>query len=104
MWTFLDATFVIALASVRDQEHTRALELSREYDGKPLLTMDAVLLEIGNALARRNRAAAAEMIRELLTADHVTVIRLTTDLFERAFALHSERHDKDWGLTDVFRS
>jgi predicted nucleic acid-binding protein len=40
------------------------------------------------------------MIQRLLAADHVTVIRLTPELFERAFALYSAHRDKEWGLTD----
>jgi predicted nucleic acid-binding protein len=100
MWTFLDAAFVIALTSVRDQDHVRAVELADEYDGRPLLTTDAVLLEIGNALARRNRSQAAAMIQRLLAAEHVTVVRLTPELFERAFAFYAAHQDKEWGMTD----
>jgi len=100
MWTFLDAAFVIALTSVRDQDHARAIELAEEYDGKSLLTKDAVLLEIGNALARRNRTQAAAMIQRLLAAEHVTVVRLTPELFERAFAFYTTHRDKEWGMTD----
>jgi predicted nucleic acid-binding protein len=100
MWTFLDSAYVIALTSVRDQDHARALALADEYDGEPLLTTDAVLLEIGNALARRNRSAATAMIQRLLAADHVSVVRLTPELFERAFSLYSTHRDKEWGLTD----
>lgn len=49
---FVDTVFVIALINLRDQYHQQATELADALEGYPLLTTDAVLLEIGNALAR----------------------------------------------------
>ena len=49
---FVDTSFVVALVSEKDQHHTRASKLAEMFDGQPLITTDAVLLEVGNALAR----------------------------------------------------
>ena len=49
---FVDTVFVIALINYRDQYHHHAVEVSHKFEGCPLLTTDAVLLEIGNALSR----------------------------------------------------
>lgn len=50
--TFIDTSFVIAVVNRKDQYHEEAMKLSDLYDGQPLVTTEAVLLEIGNALAK----------------------------------------------------
>lgn len=52
---FIDTLFVIALINRRDQYHKQASELADKFEGDPLLVTDAVLLEIGNALARSHK-------------------------------------------------
>lgn len=91
--TFVDTLFIIALINRRDQYHEQADELSLLYDGQPLLTTDAVLLEVGNAMARAFKAEAAEVIESFLTSTDVTVVRLTPELFDRAFALYKSHQD-----------
>ena len=49
---FIDTLFVIALINRRDQYHQQALDLAEQFEGALLLVTDAVLLEIGNTLAR----------------------------------------------------
>ena len=58
---FLDAAYAIALSSPGDQHHARAILLADELEaaGTRLVTTRAILLEIGNALAKlRHRQAA----------------------------------------------
>ncbi len=86
--TFIDTLFVVALINRRDTYNAQAVELASLYDGQPLLTTDAVLLEIGNALARAFKPEAAEVIESFLTSQDVQVVRLTPALFEKAFALY----------------
>jgi predicted nucleic acid-binding protein len=98
--TFVDAHFVVALVNRRDRHHVAAAERSIEYVGQPLLTTDAVLIEIGNALARNFRAEAAEVIDYFHKAVNIEVVRLTASLFDEAFSLYRAREDKTWGMTD----
>jgi uncharacterized protein len=98
--TFIDTLFVVALLNQRDQYHQRAEELASEDDGHLFLTTDAVLLEIGNALARNYKAQAIEVIEHFLSSADVEVIRSTPALFEEAFALYKTHQDKEWGLVD----
>ena len=42
---FVDTGYVIALINEDDQHHARAVVLSQRYEGHPLVTTDAVLLE-----------------------------------------------------------
>jgi len=97
---FIDTLFVVALINQRDQYHDRAAELARSYDGRRFLITDAVLLEIGNALAGKYRRQAVEVIADFVTSEDVEIVRLTPELFEQAFALYKAHEDKEWGLTD----
>lgn len=97
---FVDTLFVVALINQRDEHHRRSLELSEEYEGHPLLVTDAVLLEIGNGLARKFKREAVEIIEEFFGADEVELVRLDAELFGEAFGLYKTHQDKAWGLID----
>ena len=77
---FIDTLFVIALINRRDQYHQQALDLAEQFEGHPLLVTDAVLLEIGNALARSYKQEAVEIIEQFLAAEEVEVVHLTPRL------------------------
>ncbi len=98
--TFIDTLFVVALINQRDRYHEQATEMADLYEGQPLLTTEGVLLEIGNALARGYKAEAVEVIQGFLSSPDVQVVRLTPELFDRAFALYQSHQDKEWGLID----
>jgi len=86
-----------------DQLHARALELAErlEPDRIRLVTTRAVLLEIGNALAkRRYRAASVDLLASLEADPSVEVVDLTPELYAEAFVLYRGRPDKEWGLID----
>jgi len=97
---FVDTLFVVALINTRDHYHQQATELADKYDGQPLLTTEAVLLEIGNALARGYKAEAVQIIDHFLTSEDVEVVPVTTELLMQAFALYRGYQDKEWGLVD----
>ncbi len=97
---FVDTVFVIALINQRDQYHQQALELADLFEGNPLLITDAILLEIGNALARSHKSQAVDVIEQFLTSDETKVVRLTPSLFEQALGLYRAYGDKDWSLVD----
>ena len=76
---FLDTSFAIALSSITDQNHTRAVQLAKriEINKIYLVTTQAVLLEIGNALSKQKyRAAAIQLLESLETDPGVEVVRL----------------------------
>lgn len=97
---FVDTLFVVALINRRDQYHAQAAILAEQFDGRPLLVTSAVLLEIGNALARGFKQEAAELVEHFLTSDEVEVVHVTPELFEEAFTLYRSYTDKEWGLVD----
>ncbi|MFY9621016.1 MAG: PIN domain-containing protein [Pyrinomonadaceae bacterium] len=97
---FIDTSFVIALTNKSDQYHAQALELARQFDNQQLLTTDAVLLEIGNALARKFKQAGVAIVEHFLSSDEVEIVNLDPELFRRAFELYRSHIDKEWGLID----
>lgn len=97
---FLDTGFVIALINERDQYYQQALDLADLYEQYLLVITDAVFLEIANALARNYKQEAIQIIEALISSENVEVVRLTPELFERAFNLYKQRQDKSWGLVD----
>lgn len=86
---FVDTSFVVALVNQRDQHHLKALDLSSQFEQRHLLTTDAVLLEIGNALAKNFRAASIQVIEDFLTSSKIQIVHLYLDLFYKGFVFVS---------------
>jgi len=97
---FVDTWFFVALINKRDQYHQKALELSEEFENSPLITTDAVFLEVDNALSSNYKNEAVELMEYFLESDDVEVIRLSPDLFDEALNLYKKHQDKSWGLVD----
>jgi len=98
--TFVDTMFVLSLINTQDQYHYQASVLADQLEGAPLLTTDAVLLEIGNALARSYKREAITIIDDFRSSDEVEIVRLTPDIIDRAWVLYKHYHDKAWGFVD----
>jgi uncharacterized protein len=100
---FLDTSFAIALSSVTDQNHERAVELAHQIETTRtrLVTTQAILLEIGNALSKQKyRTAAIQLLESLETDPSVEVVLLANSLYKLGFNLFKQREDKEWGLVD----
>ncbi len=97
---FVDTLFVVALVNQKDQFHGQAKTAADQFAGYPLITTDAVLLEIGNALSRNYKSEAVDIIERFLSAEDIEIVHLTPDLFAQAFDLYKDYIDKSWGLTD----
>lgn len=66
-----------------------------------LVTTRAVLLEIGNALAKlRYRQVAMELLNEIELDPQIEIIPLSESLYQQGLQLYRERRDKEWGITD----
>ncbi len=100
---FLDAVYAIALSAPNDQYHDRAERLAEqlEVEGTRLITTRAVVLEIGNALAKlRYRSASVELLSALEEDPKIEIVPISEPLYRRALHLYRERPDKEWGITD----
>lgn len=85
---FVDTSFVVALVNKKDQYHSQAIELASRFDKRPLVTTDAILLEVGNALARNFRTEFIQIIEHFIASDEVQIVHLNADLFRLAFELY----------------
>ena len=70
------------------------------YSAREIWITEAVMIEIGNALARSNHNAATAFISSCYVTPNVRVISVDTSLLRRALDFYNNRGDKEWGLTD----
>jgi hypothetical protein len=97
---FIDTSFVLAFVNDTDQYHQTAVQLINKFEHYPIVITDAVLLEIGNALARNFKRQAIEIFEHFYTAKQVSIVHLTPALLRRGFDLYRTYLDKSWGLVD----
>lgn len=97
---FVDTSFVLALINEQDQYHEPAKALSFKFEQAHLITTVAVLLEIGNALAKDFRKEANAAIAVLRSSNRVEVVELDERLFEKALDIYEKYDEKRWGLVD----
>ena len=97
---FVDTSFVLALINERDQYHNQAEALSFKFEQSFLITTVAVLLEIGNALAKDFRKEANALLKLLRNSNRVEVVTIDERLFDKALEIYEKYHDKTWGLVD----
>ena len=100
---FRDTSYAVALSSRTDENHHRAVELAQELQssGTYLITTRAILLEVGNTLARaRHRDAAIKLLLALERDPRVEIIPASDELYRRALDVYRDRADKEWGLID----
>jgi predicted nucleic acid-binding protein len=100
---FADSSYLIALASARDELHDEA---SRLFDHVlmrriGMVSTRAVLIEFANFLARPElRKMVVKVVDDFERDPSVEIVPLSEDLFGEAFDLFRHRMDKSWGLTD----
>jgi len=95
---FLDTSFAIALSATTDQNHVKAVNLAEqiELQNLYLVTTQAILLEIGNALSKqRYRTAAIQLLESLELDPNIEIVLLTNELYCAAFELFRNRQDKE---------
>ncbi|MFN6513129.1 MAG: type II toxin-antitoxin system VapC family toxin [Nostoc sp. CreGUA01] len=98
---FLDTVFIQALLNKRDQYHHQAKAfLPRVRAAMAVWVTEAVLVEVGNALAAVNRPGGVQFIQQCYNTSNLQVVTVDTPLLMRALQLYNERPDKTWGLTD----
>ena len=88
------------MVNQRDQHHANAMKLSWLLEYREFVTTDAVLMEIGNALARGFRQAGIAVLVQLLDSSHIRVLSIDADLMREGIGLYSRHDDKEWGLVD----
>ena len=100
---WVDTFFWVALNDKRDNFHFRARDLALELGSTPLFTSEAVIIEFVNFFSEYGpyfRRAAVNRAREILDSSQITVVEMTRTRFLAAIALHAQRPDKGYSLTD----
>jgi len=98
---FLDTVGLLALWDVADQWHAGAEAAFRELRSRhvPLVTTTFVLLECGNAAARRPYRAEPEKLRKLLESRHELIVP-TADDWRAAWESYSRGEIGGPGIVD----
>lgn len=97
---FIDTSYILALVNTRDEFHLQAKNVADQVNDK-LITTEAVLTEVGNALAKPQwREIAVETLEDMRSDDDVEILSVDSELFSKALKFYSSRIDKEWGLTD----
>lgn len=100
---FLDTSYAIALAVPADRHHESAVQISEqlERDGTRIVTTRAVLIELGNSLAKqRHREKGVLLLDSIENDPNVRVLPISDLQYLEARTLYRSRIDKEWGLTD----
>ena len=100
---FADSMYWIALASLHDQWHARAIQVSRALSGVPFVTTEEVLSEFLAHFCEHGKTIRQGSIRyvEGIQADPGVIIRQQSpQTFHDGFALYKARPDKGYSLTD----
>jgi predicted nucleic acid-binding protein len=94
-----DTSFFMALVDRKDAHHAAAEALSRAMS-QPMLTSNAILLELGAAFCRRDKRLLFLRIVELLRNEQVEIVHVDQSLHDRGTERFAARNDKDWSLAD----
>lgn len=100
---FLDTSYSIALTIESDEFHDRASLLNRRLitENAQIVTSQAVVLEIGDGLARqRYRRFAIDAFELLECSPNIKVVSLSDAIISEAMLLFRDRMDKEWSLVD----
>lgn len=97
---FVDASYLIAVLSPRDELSNRAQAWSAAID-EPLLTTEYVLWELVNSLSDPlDRPKAHAAISEIRSSASWELVYAAPPLLDQGLSLHQMRDDKHWSLTD----
>lgn len=97
---FIDTSYFLALINSRDKYH-QAAKTAAGQARPPFVTSDAVLFELGNALARPPyRKLGIHALRQIRADAGIEIVHVDPDLFTQTTAFYQSRPDKAWGLTD----
>ncbi len=97
---FADTSYFLAFLGEKDQHHERALAWTRVLRA-PVVTIEYVVIEVGNSLIRGgDRAVFVDFYRELRDGAKLEVVPASTELQDHGAKLFADRPDKQWSLTD----
>lgn len=100
---FADTGYWIALLDPQDTLHQKAINLSISLAEAKICTSELVFTEVLNHFAKGGsflRQAAIALIQTAQENSAIEIVPQTTELFQQALILYSERPDQAWSHTD----
>ncbi len=100
---FADTGYWVALLNPGDNLHQKAQHLAQALQPIHIVTSEMVLTEVLNDFSKRGeylRDVATELIRDLRSHPNTTIIPQTSQQFDQALLLYTQRKDKQWSHTD----
>lgn len=95
-----DTAYFVALFQPRDSLHGRAVAWSRAVR-EPVLVTEAILIETVNALsAPADRPKVPGLVAHVHARAGLRFLPGSPELLDDGLALHGQRPDKSWSLTD----
>jgi len=102
-FVFADTGYWVALLNPQDDLHPKATYLSKSLQPVHIVTSEGVLTEVLNDFSKRGeffRKLAIRLIESLRSHANTTIIPQTSQQFDEALRLYSQRPDKEWSQTD----
>jgi uncharacterized protein len=98
-----DTSYWMALVNPRDELHSKARSVSREFSSARVITSEMILTELLNGFSEGGpwlRGGAARAVEALRGNPSVRIVPQTTEQFRNAVKLYEQLKDKSWSLTD----
>jgi predicted nucleic acid-binding protein len=98
-----DTSYWMALVNPRDELHSKARSVSREFASARVITSEMILTELLNGFSEGGpwlRGGAARAVEALRGNPSVRIVPQTTEQFRNAVKLYEQLKDKSWSLTD----
>jgi predicted nucleic acid-binding protein len=100
---FVDSFAWIAATNKTDNYHEIVLKTLEHLltKGTRFVTTNFVIVETINALSKVEfRKTVVEFVDKLQKSPSVEIVKITDEIYDRAWELYKQRKDKNWGITD----
>jgi len=100
---FVDTAAWLALINKSDILHEKAKKVRDRLlkNDSQLLVTDYVIVEIANALSKRQfRSTAIQLITFIQTSKSIQIVDIDKEIYSKSWELYCSRHDKEWSFTD----
>jgi len=97
---FVDTSYLFAIATPRDELHSRAMKWASAIPA-PFLTTEYVLCEMVNALSEPvDRPQVHALLDTIYNSAAWEILTASSEFFAPGLASHRQHFDKEWSLTD----
>jgi uncharacterized protein len=100
---FADTGYWIALLDPQDTLHQKAIDQSIALAQEQICTSEMAFTEVLNHFSKRSnilKRSAAALIHSAQQNSAVEIVPQTSELFQQAFTLYTQRLDQAWSHTD----